>query len=303
MSLSSKLREKLKQRSSDDKEIIFKRDNLYIIPSSYCLGFITVCIVLYLIAVNYQNNLVYVALFWLLSLLILSIFKTHQNLNNSKWILKGFEEAFAGNPLTILMQVQSSVTNVQVTLNDCVKTVSSDGLLNFTLQAPTTTRGYHTLNRIKVESIYPFGLFRAFTYLHFTKPYLVYPAVNDLPLNTLNSQIAESEEGTNVKGAEEFAILKEYQAGDNIKQIHWKSFSKNEQLLIKEFSQNLSNDVFLDLNMQTGSLEQKISTITTAVVNLSAQNIAFGVILPNETIEVANGDNHKRAVLTKLALL
>lgn len=92
---------------------------------------------------------------------------------------------------------------------------------------------------------------------------LVYPKVEHIRHATLQAQF---ERGTKaspyalVKDTSMVTSVRNYQAGDRMSWIHWKSFAKTEQLRTKSFEDSQSQDLFVTMDLQAGAyFEQSVS--------------------------------------------
>jgi len=103
-------------------------------------------------------------------------------------------------------------------------------------------------------------------------------------INARNKSSIESDlYSTTNKGddpSEVFAV-REYREGDRPSQIHWKLSSKQEQLMVKEFSDplNCSLLIFIDFSIQRG----KDSLIYMDSLIESALSISYNLLLKNES--------------------
>ncbi len=100
-------------------------------------------------------------------------------------------------------------------------------------------RGYVRLAGITITRPDPFGLFKAFVKLHKQQSLLVLPKRYDLPPINLPGTRKHHSGGvalaSSVGNSEEFVSLRSYRPGDPMQRIHWKSWAKTGELIIKEF--------------------------------------------------------------------
>ena len=116
-------------------------------------------------------------------------------------------------------------------------------------------RGRFRLGPITLISSDPFGLFEHRKQLSATSSIVVYPLTVDLPHLSLPS--GELPGGgvmrrrthyvtTNVSG------VRDYFPGDSFNRIHWPSTARTARLIVKEFEQDPTGDVWIFLDMQSG---------------------------------------------------
>jgi uncharacterized protein (DUF58 family) len=111
--------------------------------------------------------------------------------------------------------------------------------LDITLEITPLRRGYIHFNSISFARPDPFGLFNALHRLPLPDKLLVLP--KRYPVATLKFAGARKYQqgGINlaisVGDTQEFAALREYRPGDALHHIHWKSFAKLGEPVVKEF--------------------------------------------------------------------
>lgn len=112
-------------------------------------------------------------------------------------------------------------------------------------------RGEHLLKGVDIEVIDFFGWIRKKKFIPIENKVLVYPKVVELEYVQFDKQ---SEQGNT---ASPFNLLKDttmvtgvrnYEAGDRVSWIHWKSFARTGELMTKEFEDRRAQDLFLILD-------------------------------------------------------
>jgi len=132
---------------------------------------------------------------------------------------------------------------------------------------------------------------------------LVYPVPVAGPLegHVLASVSGKSE--ASLVGTEDFHGLRNYQAGDSLRQIAWKSLARGQGLKVKQFVDNADDRLMLDWAMFPGlSSEERLSRLCYWVLELDRGDIEYGLRLPGLEIDLGRGDVHRRKVLSALAL-
>src|SRR5919107_1924220 len=98
-------------------------------------------------------------------------------------------------------------------------------------------RGVYELGPAEVRLVDPFGLLTFARRFEERTEVVVYPGVHELrgfPL--LGGNVEAGTRGTRGRRGEEFANLREYRRGDDMRHIHWKSLAHTGELFVKEFS-------------------------------------------------------------------
>ena len=99
------------------------------------------------------------------------------------------------------------------------------------------------------------------------------------------------------------AVAGRYRAGDPVKHIIWRSYARSEQLMVKRYSSYVEPRLWLDLDLVSGDLEEKISRLTGLALKASRLEREFGLRLGHLTIKPALGDAHLEQILRELAEL
>ncbi|MFA7553276.1 MAG: DUF58 domain-containing protein [Spongiibacteraceae bacterium] len=292
------------------RSVTLTQRRIFIFPSQPGCWFFVVLLVMLIAAINYQNNMTFALVFLLLSVFIVTILHTFANLSGLTLSALRTFPVFAGENAEFELLVARSGNkdyfdinigwpasdHYAVTLTDCSSQV-------FSLFLPATQRGYFKPNRLLVETRYPLGLLRAWTWLALDIEVLVFP--KPLPCVLAGEAfIDQGEEGgvINVTSSDDFYALTPYRAGDPLKHIDWKSYAKGQELQVKQFASFQEQRIWLELQLFTGSLEQRLSKLCYWVLELEKNNVEYGLRLGDEKITPAKGQQHQLRVLTALAV-
>ena len=177
-----------------------------------------------------------------------------------------------------------------------------------TLSAATTDRGWLPAPRVRLVTRFPLGLFRAWSYWRPDLKVLVYPYPEDdappLPMSG-----AASEDGHGTVGLDNFAGIRNYQAGDPMRHLAWRQIARHDpalggQLVTKHFEGGAVAELRLDfaeLPYQL-DLEQKLSRLTRWVLEAERRALPYSFKLGHHDLGPALGDAHRAACLRALAL-
>jgi uncharacterized protein (DUF58 family) len=179
------------------------------------------------------------------------------------------------------------------------------------LERPTVRRGRLPLGRVAVESRYPLGIFRAWSYLEPAATCLVYPAPGPrLPLPEAARGDGDGER-LHGPGSEDFAGLRAFRPGDSPRQIHWKSLARGMALQTREFLGASGAELWLDwrdlvvLGASTGGLtgvEARLSLLCRWVLDAEQSGQCYGLDIPGTRIAPSRGASHRGRCLEALAL-
>jgi uncharacterized protein (DUF58 family) len=155
-----------------------------------------------------------------------------------------------------------------------------------------------------METRYPLGLMRAWSYVQPDMRALVYPTPDHAPLPP-NQPVADSGDAmASGAGADDFAGLRAYEQSDSPRHIAWKAAARGGPLLTKTFSGRAAAELWFDwdrLPVEMGT-EARLSRLTRWVLLAQAEGLRFGLRLPGVELPLAQGPTHVERCLEQLAL-
>ncbi len=174
-----------------------------------------------------------------------------------------------------------------------------------TLSVPTTVdyevelqaRGERRLGPLALTVTDVFGLFsKAFEYPKRT-PVLVYPPVEDLAAAGVLGGVVERTDHR-----ERFDELREYVPGDSLRDVHWKSSAKRDDLVVMEFDGTRElTGLTLVAESTAGHADAMASAAASVAVALLDTGIAVSLCYPDGRVERAGGEPQRERVLSALA--
>jgi uncharacterized protein (DUF58 family) len=280
-------------------------------------------------AVNTGNNLLYLVLAMLLSLIIASGFL-------SEWVIKGLEVKrtfppyiFARTPCSILLKVTNKkryLPSFSLELEEQVNGDSIKGLAYLFRVGPQKThtqvyrfsfpqRGLHQLHEPHLLTRFPFGFFIKGIRIKESREILAYPQL--LPWEELLPEISHGDEGSQSRpqkgrGEDIFAI-REYLPGDTARDIHWRSTAKLLHPMVKEYERPAIKKVHIVLDTSVPQkttpsdlnfFEERVSKAASLAYHLlKKQDCLVGLSVGDEFIPPQRGDSHLHRILRALALV
>lgn len=283
---------------------------LFIVPSQAGLGFLSVVVLLWLTGTNYENNVILGLAFFLTALFVVSIYHTFFNMSGLVVEAVRTAPCFVGEDGEVEVRVscRNTTDKENIALKFSNGRATTVDLLNehsIIIKLFTTgeQRGWHRPPRLMIESYYPLGIIRCWSWLVLDAPILVYPkpvAGSDIPLSQSSAHEGERQEEV---GAEDFHGFKPYQAGTSPKHIAWKHYARGQGLYSKEYVSYREQSLWLDWESLEGlSTEARLSRLCYWVIKLSATEQPYGLRLPGLSISPAVGVEHKHQMLKTLAL-
>lgn len=302
----------VKNRFPRTRELTLTQRTIFILPSKISLGLMAIILLLFLLGINFQNSLVYIVCFWLIALLVINILYTYRNIAGLTLKAVAAEPCFAGEKMVLELEASRPVKQRK---SGIFLGWKNEDLFELNLQEQQSTRiklshstqerGRFTPPRIDIFTRYPTGLTTAWSYAVMDMDAIIYPEPIEVT-NSTNHQSAGEEVDKGIEiagGSSDFAGVREYQAGDSPKHIHWGQFAKSGDLYTKSFVDYESHETWLDWNqLNFSGIERRLSHLSAMVLQFNSDQRQFGLKLPGTTIEPSSGEGHKVRCLTALAL-
>lgn len=146
------------------------------------------------------------------------------------------------------------------------------------IETHLTRRGVFNTGQVEVVSQDPFGLFRLRRRFLQPEGYVVVPATHPLPdldprLAALPSDSRTTRHWENI--TTDVASVRDYQAGDSFRRIHWPYTARMNSLMVKEFDIGISAEAWVVVDMQQGvhlgeaadNTEETSVTVAASLIN------------------------------------
>lgn len=299
-----------RRQGADSLPVSLARRRLYILPTRAGLAFGFLWFLMLLAGLNYGNSLALGLTFLLAGFALVVMHECHRNLLRLE--LKGaiapavFARSTGRLELTLENPAPAARPAVAAALDD-LPPVSVDvpprGRAQLTLTVPAAHRGRVRIERLRLASAHPFGLFGTWTWVHLEVEMLVYP----YPTGSLPRPVASgAQAGAQPRGAsgwDEWQGLRPFRHGDSPRQVDWKAYARDAPLLVKEYSPTGSDLCLLDFaQLPLTDVEARLSQLARWVVEAEAGGERYALALPGVTIAPNRGPEHRHRCLSALAL-
>ena len=271
-----------------------------------------------LAAFNTGNNLIYLILSMMLSILLLSIVILKINMRGLALKVSQVDPIYANSDAGIAM----TVTNRKSIGSYSIKLTSS-GAFAAELYFPRVPahsgiaddarvrfmrRGVYRYGDFFLESEYPFVFFRERILSSVKGGIVVYPEIKEIDFfDPLLLKEVDSLTLSKVGEGEEFAMLREFRYGDDSRKIHWKASAKTEKLLVSEYSSgDLKKVTFILDNLMSpdaGLFEKAVSFTASASSHFLKQGYFVRLMTCSKVIPFGAGMEHLFKILDILAVL
>lgn len=300
----------LNRRIPPRHDITLNQRRIFIFPGVQTLYFFAVLLLLFVAGINYQNNLAYALVFFLLSLFNTSIIFTYLNVSQLRLCSGKATQVFAGDfaefeielnrlPGKAHHRLHFSWPDNPVQVHDLVR----EDRKVIRLHCKTLRRGIFRPGRLLLESYYPLGLIRCWSWIDLDFETIVYPRPISTPQQLFMPAAGESGRESPLLGKEDFFGFRDYVRGDPLRQVDWRSLARGQNLQTKVYAARQSETHWVDWHaLQVRSTEERLSRLCDWVLQLDRKNVAYGLRLPGIEISPGMGEVHRRKVLVALAL-
>jgi uncharacterized protein (DUF58 family) len=304
----------LRVRPPEAVPVVLSQRRVYVLPSRAGLLYALSLLVMLIGAINYTLSLGYGLVFLLTSLGVVTILHSFRNLAGLAISVGAAEPVFVGttarfplilhNPSARMRHLLRLNLPGQASSFCSVPSASSTRVL---LPLPASQRGWLAMPRVTIETFWPLGLVRAWSYTAPALTCLVYPqpasAVQPAPtFGDLQGGRLPSDSGD-----EDFAGLKRHQPSDPPHHVAWKTVARQgpqAPLQTKQFSGSAAQTLWLDWDALPPGMpvETRLSILTRWVLDAEIEGHSWGLRLPGSEIAQAHGPHHTHACLKALAL-
>ncbi len=300
----------LDRRIPPGQRITLSQRNVFIFPTRSGFMFGVLLLILTLGAINYQNSLVYGVAFMLGSMFIVTILYTFRNLSGLSIELAEAHSGFVGEDIEFAVRVERPQgrgrEGIQIGwpegFKQWVEIFDTEASV-VSLYVSAGARGWLTPGRLLVETYYPLGLLRAWTWVDINARGLIFPRpiFQDAPVARSGRH---RDDGVLIDplGSDDFVDIKQYVAGDSIKNILWRAYARSDDLVVKRYASYVEPRLWFDYADVAGDMEEKLSRLTGLALQATRSEREFGVRLPNLNISPGQGQTHLDHVLRELAL-
>jgi uncharacterized protein (DUF58 family) len=333
--------------------IVLGQRRIYVLPTRQGLGFVLALLVMLIGAINYNLSLGYLLVFLLGGMGLVCILHTFRNLAQLQVSAGTVPAVFAGDTALFELRLDNRSTlhrhalqarcdvrgqtgevgsreNLRENLreNNLRENIRQPDSISFaiaarsrhTLQLPVTTRqrGWLALPQVVLQTRYPLGLLRAWSYLRPAMQVMVYPspAAQLLPWQHADGAAEQHSPAavaaSSGSGVEDFTGLRPFRSGDAMAQVAWKQLARDDSLHSKQFSGARSAAIWLDWHALPAHLdtEARLSQLCARVLQAEAKASSagslsaarYGLRLPGHCINPDQGAAHRAACLQALAL-
>ncbi|MDP1611731.1 MAG: DUF58 domain-containing protein [Sulfuritalea sp.] len=293
--------------------IVLVQRRVYVLPTRAGLAYASALGVILLGAMNYNLSLGHALVFLLAGLGVVAILHTFRNLVLLEIRPGRCEPVFVGDLARFALVLQNRRLDARTSLRlffgpdaPLEVDIGPHASTAATLGVIATRRGWLPMPRVTIETTWPLGLVRAWSYAVPDLNCLVYPApaVKAPPL----PWGGDAAQGTtrDGSGADDFSGLRKHQVADAPRHIAWKAVARQQDgpLLTKLFSGATAQQIWLDWSALPEAItsEQRLSILARWMLDANAAGLAWGLRIPTVHLAPDHGPAQLAAGLRALAL-
>lgn len=307
--------QRMARHADEQQRITLGVRRAYILPTQKGFYYTMTLLIMFIWSVNYALSLGYAVTFFVAVFALIVMVLTVINISGIQATaldsLGNHADFFAGDAAYFRLQIDNQ--KMDAALHFVARrnglysqSVSMNAKHHAIIRVPLddTCRGVKKLTYVRLSSDYPMGIFRAWTWFYFDASVLIYPApLGALPLPFRAEHVGVDEGQVDWQGTEDFADLRTYRPGDNLRHIVWKKAALG-QVSVKTFQSLAGQECVLDfydnclLGMDT---ESRLSQLCAWVLLAEQQATRYRLQLPNQHIDFGLGHVHRRRCLEALA--
>lgn len=283
-------------------------------PTAGFAGLLFVLAAMWYAASSQNSAAIYLLLFALLAVLLVSIPHTLINLGGVTITLESAKPAFAGQevslPVELVNASRGTRYGVELALSapaeerERIDCIPPENAARLTLRFPARQRGEHKIGLLCLTSTYPLGFIRVLRKFVSSQTYLVYPKPTgdpQLPANRARS--AQSWAQTDFGEGDDFAGVRAYIPGESQRHIDWKAVARGQPLMTKQFAAEAKSAVHLDFSsLSLASVEERLSQLALWVIEAERLRRPYSLQLPGTHIQPGLGQSHFHQCLRTLSL-
>jgi uncharacterized protein (DUF58 family) len=266
-------------------------------------------------AASSQNNAaVYLLLFVLTAVFLVSIPHTLINLAGVTVTLESVQPAFVGQEVSLPLEVMNDSRAIRYGIELAVSGsnrkrqridhIPAHKAARVTLRLPVRQRGEHSVEILYLTSAYPLGFIRFLKKFASSQTYIVYPKpAGEVRLPSSFVLRRDGRPLTEFGEGDDFAGVRPYVHGESQRHIDWRAVARGQSLITKQFTAEAEGVVYLDFSaLRSADMEEKLSQLALWVIEAERARRPYALRLPGTQILPGVGQAHFHQCLRALSL-
>ena len=299
-----------RRQGTDALPLTLQRRRLYILPTRAGLGFAVLLALMLAAGLNYANSLALFLTFLMGGFALVAMQLCHRNLLGTGLYAAHAAPTFAQRPGTLQLTLTNQGTQARCRIESGLGHESTQatsqgaqGRQHLDIPVAAPKRGLVKIERLRLTTTHPFGLFRTWTWVHAPIEMLVYPRPHgSAPMPSQRGRKSGSRSQGHA-GADEWQGLRPFRDGDSPRQVDWKAYAREAPLLVKEYSSMGSElRIFGFDSLPNLGIEARLEQIARWIVDAEDSGDRYGLEIPGTHIAPGRGTEHRHRCLAALAL-
>ncbi len=291
-----------------------KERKFCVYPTTSFAGLLFVLAAMWYAASSQNSPAVYLLLFALAAVFLVSIPHTLLNLAGVTVTLESVKPAFAGQevslPAEIINGSRAARHGIDLALSGSaserkrIDHIPAGRAARVTLRFPARHRGEHKIGTLCLTSAYPLGFIRVLKKFAASQTYVVYPKpAGDLQLPLSRARATHTRPQADTGEGDDFAGVRVYVPGESQRHIDWKAVARGQPLMTKQFAAEAEGSVHLDFSaLRFADVEDRLSQLALWVIEAERVRRPYGLHLPGIEIPPTVGQSHFHQCLRALSL-
>ena len=311
------LRSMLRRALRPPRRLRFTTEGKYFVAISIALG---------IAAINTGNNLLYLVLGWMLSVIVASGILSEASLRGLTVSRSAPQRIFAGRPFLMGLGLKNDkrrLASFSIEVEDLVGgrpidkkcyflKVPSGRLQQTSYRHTIARRGAYRFEGFQVSTKFPFALFRKSRLVEHAEEVVVLPALHAVTAPAAGA-LARGEEPRGQLGRRgEFFGLRELRDGDDRRDVHWRATARAGRMMVRELEDESVREAVIHLDnalpakptpAEDEALERAVSMAASLAAHYIGRGFAVRLIARGEQVGPGQGPAHLTRLLRALALL
>ena len=283
---------------------------IYILPTAAGIGYSVMLMVMLVAGINYGNSVALFLTFLLAGFGLVTMHQCHRNLLRTSFVSVAAMPTFAQVDGILRVTLQNGASfiryGIEIEPTDQDPTrgdIRARDQVQIDVKIDAPTRGVVRIDRLRISSTFPFGLFRAWSWIHMPIEMIVYPRAHGARPMPSDSGFKSGTRSQGLSGSDEWLGLRPFRDGDSPRQVAWKAYARGAPLLVKEYSaMGADLRVFDFSKLEQLAVEARLEQLARWVVDAETRGERYALIVPPHRLEPDSGPEHRHRCLTALAL-
>lgn len=299
-----------RRQGADTLPVTVHYRRIYILPTRAGWGFALLLFCMFVAGLNYSNSSALFLTFWFAGFVLVVLHRCHRNLLGVSLGGAVAIPTFAGQAGALQLTLENLSAQARYGIAADLpgaSAVSADiaarSATRVTLAVPTSIRGRLLIDGLRLTTVLPFGLFRAWTWVYLPLEIIVYPrSRGTLPLPTV-AGVTPGAKVSGASGGDEWLGLRGFRDGDSPRQVAWKAYARGAPLLVKEYCSAAAPERFFDFDrLPNIGIESRLEQLSQWIVDAENRGERYALTLAHVHRGPDRGLQHRHRCLAALAL-